>query len=122
MKKLQPTLEALRKQGFKVRCTHYRYVFVNDPPGVRPVFVGDSPGLRAMREIKEWRQGGSQIKILPVGGKVVVVITTPEGKEVKAESNCSLADNFVRRIGTRMALGRALKALAQQDTTKAIVG
>ena len=43
------------------------------------------------------------------GGKTVVEVRTPDGKEIKGEAICSPEDNYNKKIGVRIALGRALK-------------
>lgn len=47
------------------------------------------------------------------GGKTVVEVTTPDGRTLVGVSRCSRKENFNKRLGVRIALGRAL------TTTKA---
>lgn len=43
------------------------------------------------------------------GGKTVVEVTTPDGKTLYGYARCSRKENFNKRLGVRIALGRALK-------------
>lgn len=45
------------------------------------------------------------------GGKTVVEITLPDGREVVGSSRCSRRENFDKRLGVRVALGRALSQI-----------
>ena len=47
------------------------------------------------------------------GGKTVVEITTPDAVELKSETVCSLKDNYNKKIGARIAIGRALTSLGK---------
>lgn len=46
--------------------------------------------------------------INPLGGKTVVEITTPDGTTLVGVSRCSRKENFNKRLGVRIALGRAM--------------
>ena len=46
------------------------------------------------------------------GGKTVVEVTTPDGTTLVGMSRCSRRENFNKRMGVRIALGRAMKSLA----------
>lgn len=43
------------------------------------------------------------------GGKTIVEITTPDGSTFTGVARCSRKENFNKRLGVRIALGRALK-------------
>jgi hypothetical protein len=87
------TIHSLRKKGFKVRVLHSRF------------FKNASHFL--MRVSKDESFYG----VLAKGGKTHIDLTTPEGKTVSGESVCSVEDTFSRRLGNKIALGRALKQL-----------
>ena len=55
------------------------------------------------------RFGGISEEIEPRGGVTHVRITTPDGEELKGVARCSLKDNYNKRLGVKIALGRALK-------------
>lgn len=43
------------------------------------------------------------------GGKTVVEVTTPDGTTFVGIARCSRKENFNKKMGVRIALGRALK-------------
>lgn len=45
------------------------------------------------------------------GGKTVVEVTTPDGTTLVGMSRCSRKENFKKRMGVQIALGRAMKSL-----------
>jgi hypothetical protein len=42
------------------------------------------------------------------GGQTIVQVRTPNGEELEGVAVCSTKDNFNRRMGLKIALGRAL--------------
>lgn len=46
------------------------------------------------------------------GGKTVVEVTTPDGTTLVGMSRCSRKENFDKRMGVRIALGRAMSSLS----------
>lgn len=88
-----PTVEELRKSGYKIRITHFRNLFNYS-------YVGYP---------KDYNAKGNDI--CPRGGETVVQLTTPEGKDIATTALCNLADNYNKKIGVAIALGRALKKL-----------
>jgi len=79
-----------------------------------------------MKELDKLRSEGYRVKIWhtrnlnpdgsisPRGGSTDLKVISPEGVEYSGWSECSLEDNFNKRFGVRIALGRAL---AKKDTT-----
>ncbi len=70
--------------------------------------------------VKQLRQSGYKVRVMhmrnksdvgydPHGGTTRVEITTPEGKELVGEARCSNQDNYSKKIGVAIALGRAFK-------------
>lgn len=47
------------------------------------------------------------------GGKTVVEVTTPDGRTLIGVARCSRRENFNKRLGVRIALGRALKGSSE---------
>lgn len=82
----------LRKEGYRIRVRHFRKT---------------QHGVVAKKEIRE--KPGYYV-VDPRGGRVEVEMTTSTGVQVKSKAECSEQDNYVRRIGTAMAFGLALKA------------
>ena len=85
---MQPTIRQLRQQGYKVRVMHKRHLV-------------QVPSLFSDRFETHAR-----------GGSTTIELTTPDkSKTVFGKSVCSLEDNFNRKVGNSIALGRALKQL-----------
>ena len=55
------------------------------------------------------RYTDSQNRINPKGGKTTVILTDPTGNTSEGHSICSKEDPFVKSLGIRIAIGRALK-------------
>lgn len=49
------------------------------------------------------------------GGKTVVEVTAPDGTNFVGMSRCSRNENFNKRLGVRIALGRAFKNKGTQE-------
>jgi hypothetical protein len=82
------TIKQLRQKGYKVRVMHNRYY--------QPVHKMD----------------GVYEQISSQGGSTTIEVTTPDKQiTVSGKSVCSLEDNFNRRVGNAIALGRALSQL-----------
>jgi hypothetical protein len=47
----------------------------------------------------------------PRGGKTTAIVTFADGGQVLGEAMCSSKDNYCKRIGRDIALGRALASL-----------
>jgi hypothetical protein len=45
--------------------------------------------------------------ILPKGGKTVLVIDSPHGEHFEGSAKCSNEDNYDKKLGIRIALGRS---------------
>lgn len=45
--------------------------------------------------------------ILPKGGKTVLIIDSPRGEHFEGVSRCSNEDNYNKKLGIRIALGRS---------------
>jgi len=53
-------------------------------------------------------------EISPYGGTTTCLITLPDGTEVSGAAACSNKDNFSKKIGRDISLGRALAALERR--------
>lgn len=104
------TVEQLRKSGYKVRVIHQRF---ND------YHTLDMPELMSRFEASNYNIGWNP---LPVGGKTIVEVTHPDGTFSTGVSLCSIQDNFNRKHGVKVALGRALsgKDVTVQGWTKSL--
>jgi hypothetical protein len=78
---MTPTIKQLRQQGYKVKVLHFRH----------------------LRNTNEFEARG---------GSATIELTTPDKtKTVIGKSVCSIEDNYNRKVGANIALGRALKEL-----------
>ena len=82
-------IHTLRKAGYKVRVMHWRYI-----PNCKPILPRHT--------ISDFTS------ILPHGGKTEIEITAPDGTEFRGSAECSKKDNFNRKRGIQIALGRAM--------------
>lgn len=101
------TQRQLERQGWIVRVGHYRVTELHDPE------IGFVHHLVVV-PILEWALRsvfkGSLKPALPYGGKTVVELYNPATKEYrKGVAECSLKDNYNKKIGFQIAAGRALK-------------
>lgn len=83
------TIYELRKLGHKVRVHHLR-------------FLGDS--------LEQYHKD-FMYALKAKGGRTQIEITTPYGATVKGVADCSRKENFNRKVGLTIALGRALNQL-----------
>lgn len=81
------TLESLRKAGYRVDVIHNREVVYNSL---------------------------NDVEFAPCGGQTVVTIEAPNKTHgAKGIANCSKVDNYNRKMGYKIALGRALKQMPE---------
>jgi hypothetical protein len=81
-----------------------------------------------MKTIQQLRKDGYKVRVLhsrifksiilpqlsPTGGETIIQITTPDGKiTVEGRAICSDKDNFNRKTGNFIALGRAMKQIQE---------
>jgi hypothetical protein len=85
---MQPTIKDLRRQGYKVRVMHSR------------------------RYDTKHKVSGTVLELAARGGSTTIELTTPDKQlTVFGKSVCSIEDNFNRKVGNSIAIGRALKEL-----------
>lgn len=108
------SVKELRHMGYKVKVQYQRWR--GNPVGGEAVLLPYSPRVGFLVEVpvsaestadklvalgKQW--------VLPHGGTCEVEVMAPDGCIFKGTSQCSILDNFDRRRGLTIALGRALK-------------
>lgn len=100
------TVESLRKQGYKVRVTHYRQYYLT---GFNPLELCtvDYCDYLSRKEAEE--EGLKHSQVLSNGGFTFVEITCPDQTQLVGKVNFSPAKQFNRKLALRIALGRALK-------------
>lgn len=90
-------IEDLKEIGYEVEVTHLRWVHGDEGPLEIPIPT-------AYVEPHE--------EIIPNGGVTVVDIFDKEGNVLSTGiAHCSIEDNFNKRIGRQLALGRAIYQL-----------
>ena len=85
-----PTIASLRRSGYKVRVLHTR-------------------NYKKVQKI-----GGVFEELSANGGLTRIEITTPKGEDVWGEAVCSKEDNWNRKLGNSIALGRALQKIVDK--------
>jgi hypothetical protein len=79
-----------------------------------------------MNNVEELRKSGYKVWVKhfrrgslggpnPRGGKTVVEVTTPDGVTLVGVSRCSRKENFNKRLGVRIALGRAFTSAGDEQ-------
>ena len=85
---MQPTIKDLRRQGYKVRVMHARH------------------------HVTKQKISGTVLDLSARGGSTTIELTTPDKQHtVFGKAVCSLEDNFNKKMGNSIALGRALREL-----------
>lgn len=87
------TVQDLRNKGYKVRVLHNRLY-----NGYHKWQVGSRPTSGYM---------GGPIDPDPKGGSTEIVIDSPDGQNFKGLAICSKKENYNKRMGVRIALGRS---------------
>ena len=91
--KTPPTIHELRKSGWKVRVHHFRYYYRTLIPSNDRIFTVGQP--------------------LPKGGLTKIELTSPLGTQYLGQAECSKKDSFNRKLGVKIALGRALSTISE---------
>ena len=86
------TVQELRKQGFKVRVLHSRLY-----NGYHKWQVGD----------REHVKNYGPLDPDPKGGSTEIVIDSSTGEHYHGTSICSKKENYNKKMGVRIALGRS---------------
>jgi hypothetical protein len=98
------SVEELRRQGFQVRVTH-----------LRPLVTGANLSHQQFKKAfgslpKEKRMAWGDF-VQGWGGKTIVDVTTPDGRNATKEHILDEYEPFNKRRGLKIALGRAIKEL-----------
>jgi hypothetical protein len=101
------TVEQLRKEKYRVRVTHSRTYVTNE--FFYKTFVLSKFDLYEM--LNTIPADESILGPLEFGGQTTIEISTPDGKEVVGVAACSDKDRWVRKVGLKKALCRALAQL-----------
>ena len=85
-----------------------KYFRVNHLDNLKKKDLEENTTLVATSTLKKMKENGVfEVKYLSCfGGKTVVEITTPEGEQLIGEAECSIKDQFNRKRGLQVAIGR----------------
>lgn len=108
---MNTTIKSLRNSGYKVRVLHDRYL--------APTKIGQAVPKNKLSHLTEARKKG--LEVAPKGGKTVIEVTAPQGSGILPETvtgvaECNLVDNYCKRTGINIALGRAMKQFANTES------
>jgi len=98
---MSTSVKSLREKGFKVRVGHKRY-------------YGDNLWFKS--EVFY----NYPFEAEPRGGVCCLSLTSPDGKTAYAEAKCSKKDNYSKKMGVRIALGRALNQIETIETENGV--
>lgn len=101
-------INELRAQGWRVDVQHERPLESKTVPG-RP--LGGKLYTEFDRKKNNQRLHGATYQFLGKGGITTVELRSPNGSIFRGEARVHPNDNFNRRRGLRIALGRALKSV-----------
>lgn len=102
----QEIIKSLREKGYKVGVSQLRPL--NEEYASNPIYSSDAGKLLSLTYFK---QNGITQAMATKGGKTVVAITTPDGRELIREALCSKKETFCYKRGLAIALGRAVVEL-----------
>lgn len=109
------TIENLQYEGYTVRVSHRR-PWEDLDANCEDIYPGDEHDLATRHELEELalfyeREGLlRRLRFLPKGGLTTVKISR-DGTFAVGCAICSPRDNYDRKLGAQIALGRALKQL-----------
>lgn len=95
-------IHELRQQGYKVQIQHKRRFKMCDGYMTR----GEYEASPFTKMLNYYYKDTVNAK----GGMTVVRVVTPDGTELTGTAKCSDKDNYNRKLGLKMSLGRALKS------------
>lgn len=104
-----PSVHELRLNNFKVRVMHHRYKYTpwtkcgKAPTNYNPISMELYPEKSLASDERSQK-----------GGLTVLELTTPDKKHYSATAKCSLADNFNRKLGVRICIGRIMKQILNE--------
>ncbi len=106
------TINDIRQVGGKVRIQHIRRFLKKNPV---PLNVGDEISVIEEKVTKENKVSSIEqklgAKISPCGGVTIVEVTTPTGEKLTEKARCRDYDQFNKRLGVAIALGRIMKII-----------
>ena len=107
------SINELRLKGYRVRVTHFRFEQWLDRYSTIV--------LRHQGEIKDGIELMLPVRFWPFGGETHVEIICPDGSRLYGEAKCSMKDNYNKKLGVKIALGRALAGGSVAQWTERVV-
>jgi hypothetical protein len=105
---LKSQIEKLETDGFEVEIQHLRFPY--DDKGK----IG--PCLMTTQEAKK-----DDFDLCPIGGRTVALISTKDGiVTASGTAHCSFEDNYNRKLGATIALGRAVCEMSGEKKRREI--
>ena len=95
-----PSVAQLRKMGYRVDITHHRYVYDKE-----------DRLCRLLHTKTIYSKYGNLRNVDPNGGRTYAIVDGIAGV-----ADCSFRDNYNKKVGVQIALGRALKNLNYMNT------
>jgi hypothetical protein len=122
------SVQSLRAAGYKVRVCHKRHFSIFAEKDDVKVKIDVTPAM-SFRELDDglptlnalcmpYSIKPISFSVEPRGGLTLIEITTPDGTDLKGEALCSKRDNYDKKKGVKIALGRALKNTQADPTTQ----
>lgn len=106
------TVAELREEGYKVGVTHSRAYTWEDKKNEADISADDVFFMSRRAFIASFEELEDDApRLLQNRGETKVTLTTPDGVTVEGYSRCWFRDSYDRKMGVKIALGRALKAL-----------
>lgn len=98
------TVQSLRKSGYKIRVTHYRWIMQNIDENHEALFPK-----------RKYDKLGKLVN--PKGGETQIDVTTPDNRDFSQTVKCHIKDSYNKKIGVQIALGRIFKIIENENTT-----
>lgn len=114
------TIEAIRQVGGTVRIQHIRRFIRHEPrvdKNIAPIVKIIEEKVTKQNRVSTIEQTLGA-KISPCGGSTIVEVTTPSGEKLKETARCREYDQFNKRLGVSIALGRIMKTLHPLEKNK----
>ena len=109
----EATVKQLHQQGFKVGVRHERIekgeTTINECFDNISELKFSERLEKQMGRIETWMVESNGEMILPWGGKTEVRLSSQNNRTFLGVSNCSILDGYNKKVGLKIALGRAIK-------------
>jgi hypothetical protein len=113
------TVSKLRKEGYKVRVSHYRpFSFFDTQEETYLLALFPFSKNKKVRDIKETAEDALNrsiydFNLINTSGSTFVEITTPDGEELSGIAHCSHKENFCYKKGVETAIEKAFTGVGE---------